>query len=150
MDSSDGLGALSIFNEDLHRLILWDETLKDSLHGLASSSKQLLLQVLRSGMKLKLGLRGVKLAATWGEWLQQASGLHLQLDDSDISTAKDTAVVLALLLPGPNPGISALTVDLEVSVAHGTEALCCVPCQLPCPCFSYRYYRGRYDRYALE
>ena len=114
MASSDGLGALSILNEDLLRLILLDETLKDSLLCLASCNTQLLRQVLESGRAKKLTLR-LKLAAKWGEWLQQASGLHLQLNTGDISV--DEAASLALLLPEPNRGISGLTVDLDVSDA---------------------------------
>ena len=66
MASSDGLGSLSILNEDSLRLILRDETLKDSLDHIASSSTQLLRQVLRSGMKLTLYLGDMKLAAKWG------------------------------------------------------------------------------------
>lgn len=125
MASSVGLGSLSIFNEDLLRLILRDEALGKSLPYLASSSTQLLRQVLRtgtagSGMKLTLGLGEVKLAAKWGEWLQQASGLHLQLD---ADTAEcEAAAILALLLPRPNRGISALTFNLcNVSDAHGAS-----------------------------
>ena len=113
MASSDGLGALSILNEDLLRLILLDETLKDSFHCLASCSKQLLRQMLESGRAKKLTLR-LKLAAKWGEWLQ-ANGLHLQLNTGDISV--DEAASLALLLPEPNRGISGLTVNLDVSDA---------------------------------
>ena len=123
MDSSDGLGSLSILNEDSLRLILRDETLKGCPHGLASISTHILRQVLRAGMKLKLDLDGVKLAAKWGEWLQQASGLHLQLDAiNDFKVATGTAAILALLLPEPNLGVSALTVNLNVSEAHGRMA----------------------------
>ena len=110
------MGSLSILNEDLLRLTLRDQTLKESLRGLASISTQLLRQVLRSGTKLTLDLRDMKLAAKWGEWLQQASGLHLQLDAGKLDPVKDAAANLALLLPKPNRGISALTVDLDVSV----------------------------------
>ena len=116
MSSTDGLGSLSILNEDLLRLTLRDQTLTESLPCLASISTQLLRQVLRSGMKVTLDLRDMKLAATWGEWLQQASGLHLQLDAGKLDPVNDAAANLDLLLPMPNRGISALTVDLDVSV----------------------------------
>ena len=123
MASSDGLGSLSILNEDSLRLILRDQTLKDNLHGLASSSKQLLRQVLRSSMRLMLDLGGVRLAAKWGEWLRQASGLHLQLDAiNDFDAAAEVSAILVLLLSEPNPGVSALTANLNVSDAHGRMA----------------------------
>ena len=125
MVSSDGLGSLSILNEDSLRLILRDETLKDSLDHIASSSTQLLRQVLRSGMKLTLYLGDMKLAAKWGEWLQQASGLHLQLEAGYL--VRYAAANLTRLLPAPtesqprpNLGISVLTVDLDVSDMHGS------------------------------
>ena len=125
MASSDGLGSLSILNEDSLRLILRDETLKDSLDHIASSSTQLLRQVLRSGMKLTLYLGDMKLAAKWGEWLQQASGLHLQLEAGYL--VRYAAANLTRLLPAPsesqprpNLGISVLTVDLDVSDMHGS------------------------------
>ena len=140
MVSSDGLGALSILNDDSLRLILLDESLTDSLHCLASSSTQLLRRVLESRRpkKLTLDLGDIKLSAKWGEWLQQASGLHLQLDarrwtrvtGGDFRAGGVTgqrraqaSAILALLLPSPNAGISALTVHLDVSNAHGTEGL---------------------------
>ena len=118
MASSDGLGSLSILNEDLLRLILRDETLKNSLHGLASISTQFLRQVLRSGVRLRLHLSGMIHIHKWIEWLPQASGLHLQLDDCG-GNLSDKAIILALLLPQPNLGISALTVNLNVSDTHG-------------------------------
>ena len=89
MASSDGLGYLSILNDDLLRLILLDETLKGGLHCLASRSSQLLRHVLKSGVDLMLCLDDVKLVAKWGEWLQQASGLHLRLDTAYDETAED-------------------------------------------------------------
>ena len=129
MASPDGLGSLTILNEDALRLILLDEALTDSLLFLASSSTQLLRHVLESGRakKLTLYLRDMKLAAKWGEWLQQASGLHLHLDDDGSGDAvEDAAAIMALLLPAPtesqpssNRGISALTVNLNVSVRMG-------------------------------
>ena len=122
MAYSGGLGSLSILNEDLLRLILLDEALRGSLHQLACSSRQLLRQVLDSGRVKELTLRGgVKLAAMWGEWLQQSSSLHLRLDTAE---GEDDAATLGLLLPGPNKGISALTVNLDVSDVHGGRGLC--------------------------
>lgn len=120
MDSSAGLGSLSILNEDLLRLILRDEALSEGLHCLASSSTCLLRQVLISdrAKELMLDLRGVKLAAMWGKWLQHASGLHLHLRSGYFHTVEEAAAILALLLPGPNRGISALTVNLYVSDAQ--------------------------------
>ena len=122
MESSEGLGSLSILSDDLLRLILLDASLKRTSRFIASSSTQLLRHLLQSGVELMLDLGRLKLSAKWGEWLQQASGLHLRLNAADeVVTAEAAAVIMALLLPAPNLGISALTVDLDVSDAHGTE-----------------------------
>ena len=125
MDSSDSLGTLSILDEHLLRLIL-NKTPPESLLFLASSSTPLFGQVLESGRakKLTLDLGRVELDAKWGEWLQRASGLHLQLGGCSFATVEDAAETMALLLPAPtdslprpNRGISALTVHLDVSTA---------------------------------
>jgi hypothetical protein len=123
--SMGGLGNLSGLSADSLRMVLLDrEIRKERLHCVASSSTQLLRQVLGlGGVKLRLDLRLVKLAAKWGAWLQHADGLQLELRHSGSAAgAEDAASFLALLLPGPNNGISALVIKgvSAPELFHGT------------------------------
>ncbi len=123
MASMEGLGTLSTLSAGSLRQVLDRGILAERLHCVASSSTHLLLQVLGGVVKLSLDLRLVKLAVRWGEWLQHADDLQLELEHSwSPAEVVGAASLLALLLPGPNNGVSALVIK-GVSALHGAQDL---------------------------
>ncbi len=118
---------LSHLPADSLRLVLLDRILAECLHCIASSSAYLLRELLGLGaVKLMLDLHLVKLAAKWGEWLQHADGLQLELDHSGSPGVVDAASLLALLLPGSNNGIRMLVIKWVSALGHLRMRVPCI------------------------